>query len=55
MDKLGLLEDQHHMRDEWKFARMSNGEQSVTALGMTMLQPLCATSLDILYKVRQNV
>jgi len=40
----GLLEAQLHMKDEWRYARMSNGEQSVTGLGITMLQPLYVDS-----------
>jgi len=51
VEKSGLLEAQLHMKDEWRYARMSNGEQSVTALGMTMLQPLYVDSLGTLYKV----
>ena len=51
MEKSGLLEAQLRMRDEWRFARMNSGEQSVTALGMTMLHPLYVDSLGTLYKV----
>ena len=51
MDNLDLQEDQLHMRDEWRSARMSSGEQSVTTLGMMMLQLLCVHSLATLAKV----
>ena len=51
MDNLDLQEDQLHMRDEWRCARMSSGEQSVTTLGMMMLQLLCVHNLATLAKV----
>lgn len=55
VDKSGLLEDQLSMRDEWRFAKMNNGEQSVTTLGMTMMQLLCADSFGTLLKVCTNI
>ena len=51
MDNLDLQEDQLHMRDEWRSARMSSGEQSVTILGTIMLLLLCVHNLASLRKV----
>ena len=51
MDNLDLQEDQLHMRDEWRSARMRSGEQSVTILGTIMLLLLCVHNLASLRKV----
>ena len=51
MDNWDSQEDQLHMRDEWRSARTSSGEQSVTTPGIMMLQLLCVHSLATLAKV----